>query len=81
MVLQNSVIFGSVNANRYHYELAAEALAQANPGWLAALITCQIPLDQWEDAYARRSKGHQGRLDLRGCLTPGGCDRPVVPEL
>ena len=24
MVLQNSVIFGSVNANRYHYELAAE---------------------------------------------------------
>ena len=27
MVLQNSVLFGSVNANRHHYELAAEALA------------------------------------------------------
>ncbi len=31
MVLQNSVLFGSVNANRHHYELAAEALAQADP--------------------------------------------------
>ena len=31
MVLQNSVLFGSVNANRQHYELAAKALAQADP--------------------------------------------------
>ena len=31
MVLQNSVLFGSVNANRHHYELAADALAQADP--------------------------------------------------
>ena len=54
IVLQNSVIFGSVNANRHHYELAAKALAQADPGWLADLITRQVPLDQWSDAYARR---------------------------
>jgi glucose 1-dehydrogenase len=53
MVLQNSVLFGSVNANRQHYELAAEALAQADPRWLADLITRQVPLDRWEDAYAR----------------------------
>jgi hypothetical protein len=47
MVLQNSVLFGSVNANRHHYGLAAEALAQADPGWLADLITRQVPLGQW----------------------------------
>jgi len=46
IVLQNSVMFGSVNANRNHYELAAEARAQADPGWLADLITRQVPLDQ-----------------------------------
>jgi threonine dehydrogenase-like Zn-dependent dehydrogenase len=54
MVLQNSVLFGSVNANRRHYELAAEALAQADPGWLADLITRQEPLGQWAYAYTRR---------------------------
>jgi threonine dehydrogenase-like Zn-dependent dehydrogenase len=54
MVLQNSVLFGSVNANRHHYELAARALAQADPRWLAGLITRQVPLDQWADAYTRR---------------------------
>jgi len=53
MVLQNSVIFGSVNANRQHYELAAAALAQADPGWLAGLITRRVPLAAWEDAYNR----------------------------
>ena len=53
MVLQNSVIFGSVNANRQHYELAAEALARADPGWLADLITRQVPLSRWADAYTR----------------------------
>jgi glucose 1-dehydrogenase len=54
MVLQNSVLFGSVNANRHHYELAAQALAGADPGWLADLITRQEPLGQWADAYARQ---------------------------
>ena len=54
MVLQNSVLFGSVNANRHHYELGAKALAQADPGWLAGLITRQVPIGQWADAYSRQ---------------------------
>ena len=54
MVLQNSVLFGSVNANRQHYELAAKALGQADPRWLADLITRQVPLNQWADAYTRQ---------------------------
>jgi glucose 1-dehydrogenase len=54
MVLQNSVLFGSVNANRQHYELAAQALAQADPGWLAGLITRRVPLSEWAGAYTRQ---------------------------
>ena len=54
MVLQNSVLFGSVNANRQHYEMAAEALAKADPRWLNDLITRHVPLNQWADAYTRR---------------------------
>ena len=54
MVLHNNVLFGSVNANRWHYELAALALARADRDWLADLITRQVPLSQWADAYARQ---------------------------
>src|SRR6478735_4416198 len=34
MVLGNDVVFGSVNANRRHYQAAADALARADKGWL-----------------------------------------------
>ena len=66
MVLQNSVVFGSVNANRRHYELAAEALAQADPGWLADLITRQVPAARWADAYARRPDDIKTVLNFPG---------------
>jgi threonine dehydrogenase-like Zn-dependent dehydrogenase len=64
MVLQNSVIFGSVNANRQHYEQAAAALAQADSGWLADLITRRVPLEEWEDAYARKPDDIKTILDV-----------------
>jgi glucose 1-dehydrogenase len=64
MVLQNSVLFGSVNANRAHYELAARALAQADPGWLAGLITRRVPLGQWADAYTRQPGDIKTVLDF-----------------
>jgi threonine dehydrogenase-like Zn-dependent dehydrogenase len=54
MVLGNEVVFGSVNANRRHYEQGAEALAKADRSWLARLITRQVPLDQWQDALTRQ---------------------------
>jgi threonine dehydrogenase-like Zn-dependent dehydrogenase len=34
-VLKNLVVFGSVNANRRHYDRAAQALARADRSWLA----------------------------------------------
>jgi glucose 1-dehydrogenase len=54
MVLENDVIFGTVNANRQHYELAASALAQADQGWLRRLITRRVPLANWQAAVERR---------------------------
>lgn len=54
MVLQNNVVFGSVNANRRHYEAGAAALAAADHNWLRRLITRAPTLDTWHDAYARQ---------------------------
>lgn len=46
-------VFGSVNANRRHYELAAEALAKADLKWLARVANRRVPLGDWRDALAR----------------------------
>ncbi len=54
MVLENDVVFGSVNANRAHYEAAAQALAKADPAWLARLVSRQVPLERWQEAYQRQ---------------------------
>ena len=50
LVLENDVVFGSVNANRRHYLAAADALARADRQWLASLITRRLPLDRWREA-------------------------------
>jgi threonine dehydrogenase-like Zn-dependent dehydrogenase len=51
LVLENRVVFGSVNANRRHYEAAAQALARADRSWLERLISRRVPLQEWEKAY------------------------------
>ncbi|HZQ29374.1 MAG TPA: glucose 1-dehydrogenase [Acidimicrobiales bacterium] len=53
MVLQNDVVFGSVNANRDHYQAAADALAAADRSWLGRLITRRHPLADFEAALQR----------------------------
>ncbi len=47
IVLQNDVIFGSVNANRQHYAQAASALAAADHAWLGRMVTRRVPLASW----------------------------------
>ncbi|MGQ0560537.1 MAG: glucose 1-dehydrogenase [Gemmatimonadota bacterium] len=54
IVLENNVVFGSVNANRRHYEAGAAALAQADPQWLARLITRRVPVENWPEAYQKQ---------------------------
>jgi glucose 1-dehydrogenase len=53
MVLENCAIFGSVNANRRHYELAEKALLKADRKWLSRLISRHVSLDKFEDALQR----------------------------
>ena len=55
MVLENVAVVGSVNANRRHYEAAADALAKADHDWLGRLITRRVPVDQFEQAYERQA--------------------------
>jgi threonine dehydrogenase-like Zn-dependent dehydrogenase len=50
VVLENDVVFGSVNANRRHFEQAGEALLKADRSWLERLITRRVPLEHWQDA-------------------------------
>ena len=54
MVLENRVVFGSVNANLHHYHDAAEALARADRSWLDRIITRRAPLTAWREAYEKR---------------------------
>jgi threonine dehydrogenase-like Zn-dependent dehydrogenase len=51
MVLNNGTVFGAVNANRRHYGMAADALARADPAWLARLITRRVPLARYAEAF------------------------------
>jgi threonine dehydrogenase-like Zn-dependent dehydrogenase len=55
MVLANQVVFGSVNANRRHYEAGARALADADRNFLEAMMTRKVPLERWHEAYEKRS--------------------------
>ncbi len=63
-VLENDVVFGSVNANRRHYEAAAEALARADRGWLERLITRRVPLSRWPEALERQPHDVKTVIDL-----------------
>jgi glucose 1-dehydrogenase len=47
MVLDNDTVFGTVNANRAHYEDAAKILLAADKDWLSRLITRRVPVEQW----------------------------------
>ena len=53
MVLENSVVFGTVNANRKHYVMAADALAQADSGWLSRMISRRVQIADWQKAFQR----------------------------
>jgi glucose 1-dehydrogenase len=66
LVLENDVVFGSVNANRRHYEAAAADLAKADRGWLERLITRRVPLDRWKEALAREPHDIKVVVELGG---------------
>ncbi len=63
-VLHNEVVFGSVNANRRHYESAVRALLQADREWLGRLITRRVPLAGFREAFDRHPHDVKVVLDL-----------------
>jgi glucose 1-dehydrogenase len=64
IVLENDVVFGSVNANLHHYALAAAALARADRGWLERLISRRVPLEQFEQALEKHDDDVKVVLEL-----------------
>src|SRR5215210_4962362 len=66
LVLENDVVFGSVNANRRHFEQAVEALAQADSDWLGRLITRRVPLDRWREALDKGDDDVKVVVDFDG---------------
>ncbi|MGW8379777.1 glucose 1-dehydrogenase [Streptomyces sp. ODS28] len=59
MVLDNTVVFGSVNAARRNYEQAAADLARADRGWLERMITRRVPMSGFADAL------HKGQDEVK----------------
>ncbi|MDA8369147.1 MAG: glucose 1-dehydrogenase [Nocardiopsaceae bacterium] len=64
IVLENDALFGSVNANLRHYELAAHALARADRSWLERMITRRLPLDRAHEAFEPGGEDVKTVIDL-----------------
>jgi threonine dehydrogenase-like Zn-dependent dehydrogenase len=64
MVLTNKVLFGSVNAARSHYELAARLLSRTDPAWLHRLISRRVPRERWREAIDRQPDDVKVVLDF-----------------
>jgi len=64
MVLENQVVFGTVNANRRHYEDAAQALGMADRDWLGRMISRRVGLDHWPQALEHRKGDIKVVLDF-----------------
>jgi threonine dehydrogenase-like Zn-dependent dehydrogenase len=93
LVLENDVVFGSVNANRRHYEAAVDVMMAGDRGWLSRLITRRVPLSRWPEAFERRpddvktvielaeggSARANGTPDQRPHQEPPAGDPPLTP--
>lgn len=66
MVLNNVVLFGTVNAGRRHWQQAVAALAVADPAWLRGMITRRVGLADWEAALTRGPDDIKVVVDLTG---------------
>jgi threonine dehydrogenase-like Zn-dependent dehydrogenase len=64
LVLENDVVFGSVNANHRHFELAAEALGRADRSWLERMISRRVPLADFAAAVEKQSDDVKVVLEL-----------------
>jgi threonine dehydrogenase-like Zn-dependent dehydrogenase len=54
LVLENDIVFGTVNANRRHYQAALEAMQRAPQGYLEALLTRRVPIERFAEAFEKK---------------------------
>ncbi|MGH8947771.1 MAG: alcohol dehydrogenase catalytic domain-containing protein, partial [Acidimicrobiia bacterium] len=73
LVLENRTVFGSVNANRRHYEEAARVLAQTDQSWLGRLVNRRVPIERWDEAYSRQPDDVKTVIEF---LPPQGGESP-----
>jgi threonine dehydrogenase-like Zn-dependent dehydrogenase len=65
IVLDNTVVFGSVNAGLANYHQAADALAKADNDWLQRIITRTVPMAEWPKALDRQPDDIKVVVDLQ----------------
>ena len=70
-VLTNAVVFGSVNANKRHYDAGAEALVKADQAWLGRLISRRVPLEGFAEAFRHQPNDVKVVIDI----APAGTGR------
>ena len=70
MVLNNGTVFGTVNANRRHYALAADALARADREWLVAPDHAPRAARALRRGLRASQGRHQGRHRVHAGMIP-----------
>ncbi|MBT2208384.1 glucose 1-dehydrogenase [Actinomadura sp. NEAU-AAG7] len=65
LVLENTVLVGSVNAARRNFRQGADALAKADPGWLDRLITRRVPMEGFAEGLREHGDDIKVVVDLR----------------
>lgn len=65
LVMENSVLVGSVNAAKRHYAAAAEALSAADRSWLQRLVTRTAPLSDWPSGLDKTPDDIKVVVDLQ----------------
>jgi threonine dehydrogenase-like Zn-dependent dehydrogenase len=65
-MLKNSVMFGSVNANKRHWQKAAEALERAGRNWLSGLLTRFEKPERLGKAFERNPEEIKTIIQFKG---------------
>lgn len=64
LVLENGLCFGTVNANKHHYDMAQKSLLEADQDWLGKLITRRVPVSRWHEVLQRNPDDIKVVLDF-----------------
>jgi threonine dehydrogenase-like Zn-dependent dehydrogenase len=57
LISRNKIVMGTVNSNRRHFEEGHDALRRADPGWADGLLTTQVRLEAWPEAFGSDPSG------------------------